>query len=94
MTGHGEVPSVKIWQIIQRPLEQRVVKAAAAKTGLAKPATCHTLRHSFATHLPEDGYDIRTIQEPLGHRDVKTPMVYTHALNRGGKGVRSSVDSL
>lgn len=73
---------------------QRVVKAAAAQTGLAKHATCHTLRHSFATHLLEDGYDIRTIQELLGHKDVKTTMIYTHVLNRGGKGVRSPVDAL
>jgi site-specific recombinase XerD len=73
---------------------QRVVKAAAAKTGITKHATCHTLRHSFATHLLEDGYDIRTIQELLGHKDVKTTMIYTHVLNRGGKGVRSPVDAL
>ncbi len=73
---------------------QRVVKAAAAKIGTAKHATCHTLRHSFATHLLEDGYDIRTIQELLGHKDVKTTMIYTHVLNRGGKGVRSPVDAL
>jgi integron integrase len=73
---------------------QRVIKAAAAKTGIAKHATCHTLRHSFATHLLEDGYDIRTIQELPGHKDLKTTMIYTHVLNRGGKRVRSPVDAL
>jgi len=61
---------------------------------LAKAVSCHTLRHSFATHLLEDGYDIRTIQERLGHRDVKTTMIYTHVLNRGGKGVYSPLDRL
>ncbi len=75
-------------------LIQRAVKLAARQAGIAKHATCHTLRHSFATHLLEEGYDIRTIQELLGHKDVKTTMIYTHVLNRGGKGVRSPVDSL
>jgi integron integrase len=71
---------------------QRSVKFAIRAAGIEKPASCHTFRHCFATHLLEDGYDIRTVQELLGHSDVKTTMIYTHVLNRGGRGVKSPLD--
>ncbi|PLZ47482.1 tyrosine-type recombinase/integrase, partial [Fischerella thermalis] len=71
---------------------QKALKQAVRQAGIQKKVGCHTFRHSFATHLLQNGYDIRTVQELLGHKDVKTTMIYTHVLNRGGKAVRSPLD--
>jgi len=73
---------------------QKAVAIAAHRAGIAKPCSPHVLRHSFATHMPQAGYDIRTVQELLGHSDVKTTMIYTHVLNRGGRAVRSPLDQI
>ena len=81
------------WRMYLHPtVTQKAVVAAARRAGMTQRVTCHAFRRSFATHLLESGYDIRTVQELLGHRSVETTMIYTHVLNKGGLGVRSPLD--
>jgi len=82
------------WFHIHESVLQRAVASAAQGTQVTKRLTCHTFRHAFSTHLLGDGYDVRTVQELLAHRDVSTTMIYTHVLNRGGLGVKSPADRL
>jgi integron integrase len=92
--GSGSADQPERRYHLHETVVQRALRRAVLDAGISRRVSCHTFRHSFATHLLEEGYDIRTIQELLGHKDVKTTMIYTHVLNRGGRGVRSPADAL
>lgn len=92
ISNHSSLPRFFFRHHIHENGLQKVIRAAADKAGLNKKVNCHALRHSFATHLLESGYDIRTVQELLGHADVSTTMIYTHVMNRPGVTVTSPLD--
>lgn len=91
---HDRASETQVHHHLDPSVVQKAVKRAVAESGVTKAASCHTFRHSFATHLLERGQDIRTIQELLCHKDVSTTMIYTHVLNRGPLGVRSPANIL
>jgi len=90
--GRDPYTGLQVRHHLHEKIIQRAVQSAVHKAGLTQPASCHSLRHCFATHLLEDGYDVRTVQKLLGHSDLKTTMIYTHVMAKGANGVRSPLD--